>query len=186
MADYGRTTLGATGSTIEARYIGRAVTIPAGEEVVSMSAGLQSAGSATNGWRLALYDFSTLVLVAQSATQTGFTDTTGAFRTAAVSVAAQGSPVTYWAIAVGDAVAGGGNTINGLVDVVASDTALRQKWFFTGTWPTLETPLTGLEVPDGTNDFSIYVTTTAGGGGGSSVVVPSAGAQRNRRHSGRY
>jgi hypothetical protein len=43
---------------------------------------------------------------------------------------------------------------------------------------------------DATNvraQFRFAIDGTAGGGGGSTVVVvPSAGAQRNRRHSGRY
>lgn len=168
MAIYGYNTVGTSGWwTCEVRYCTHTITLASTETAVKMSAYLRSQGSATNGLKMALYNHSDESLAYESSVLSGFTDTTGAWRdfTFTSSVAAG----TYRLAVIGDAIAGGANTVQVAYDTVAADATNYQEYFTAGAvWPTLDADLTGGEVPTTTRRGSIYLETSAGG----SVLLP--------------
>ena len=181
MAQYGRTTAGASWLTVEARYSGRKIVLASTETALKISAYLRSQGSATNGIKAALYNFADDTLAYQSAELAGFTDTSGGWKdfTFTDSVAAG----SYWLVIRCDVIAGGANTCEIAYDTVSSDTTLYQWWFSTATWPTLDADLTGSEMPGGTHDNSVYLETSSGGGTiNAATIIP----QLNRRKTGRF
>jgi hypothetical protein len=162
MAQYGRTTVGASWISVETSYSLRKITLASTETAVKMSAYLRSQGSATGGLKMCLYNFSDDTLAYQSSELAGFTDTTGQWRdfvfTSSVAAGA------YWLGVVGDAVAGGANTVEVAMDTISIDTANYQRAFFSGTWPTLLANITGDlgHTGAGTHDVSIYLETASG------------------------
>lgn len=164
MADYGITAVGASGWWVcEVRYCTYRITLPGSELVTSSSAYLRSQGSATNGLKMALYNASDETLAYESDVLAGFTDTTGGWKTftwTGVTPAAG----SYRLAVIGDAIAGGANTVELAYDTVGADATVYQEYFFGGTWPTLDADLTGGEVPTTTRQGSIYLTTGSSSG----------------------
>lgn len=165
MPTYGKTGVGASWRHCELRYIVRTVTLTGGESVVGWNAYLRSVGTATNEWYMALWDKTDDSLEYQSDAGTGFTDTSGGWKTAGYS---GGNPAadTYWLGLVGEGVPGGGNTIEAAYDTITADTTNYRYLYYAGTLPTLGDPL---DIGDedsgsGTNDVSIYLETAAAGG----------------------
>lgn len=183
MAIYGFNSIGATGWwSCEVRYCALTVTLASTETAVKLSAYLRSQGSATNGLKMALYETTGDTLSYESSVLSGFTDTSGAWRdfTFTSSVAAG----TYRIVVIGDAIAGGGNTVEVAYDTVGADASLYQEYFYGGTWPTLDADLSGAEVPTTTRKASVYLETSSGGGStiNAATIIP----QLNRRKTGRF
>lgn len=162
MAIYGYNTVGTSGWwTCEVRYCTHTITLASTETALKMSAYLRSQGSATNGMKMALYNHADESLAYESSLLSGFTDTTGSWRdfTFTSSVAAG----TYRLAVIGDAIAGGTNTVQVAYDTVSADATNYQEYFQAGAvWPTLDADLTGGEVPTTTRRGSIYLETSTG------------------------
>lgn len=165
MPTYGKTATGASWQTCENVYVARTITLPGSESVVNFYAYLRSQGAATREWRLGLWDATDESLDYQSDVAAGFTDTTGAWRTASYS-GSDPAADTYWLGILGEGIPGGSNTIQVAYDSISSDIANYQTLYYSGTWSTLENPL---PIGDdysgsGTHDVSIYLETAAAGG----------------------
>jgi hypothetical protein len=175
MAQYGRTTQGASWVSFEDLRRGRKITLSATETATSIQAFIRSQGSATNGTRATLYsavDGSQAYLSDELA---GFTDTTGQWRTYTISSSIAAGD--YWLTIYAQGIAGGANTVQIAMDTVAADATLYEEWFNDGTvWPSQSADITGLENGTNTGNISIYLETSTGGG-----VAPRAMNQYSRR-----
>ena len=167
-AQYGRTTQGASWTTVEQRYQGRLITLSGTETAVKISAYMRSVGTATGGCKAALYLDSDESKAYESSELSGFTDTSGGWKdfTFTSSVAAG----SYRLMLICDAVAGGGNTVEVASDTVSSSptTLFTYAWGIVGgeSWPTIAADLTGADDGIYTRDVSIYLETAAAGGTG--------------------
>lgn len=161
-ATYGRTTIGASWLEFEFARRGLAITLPGTVTASKISAYIRTQGSAANGTRAALYNFSDGSFAYQSDVLAGFTDTVGAWKdyTFTGSVAAG----TYWLTIFAEGISGGANTVQIAYDNVTADANLYESWFNDGSvWPTQQADLTGQEHGDGnTQNISLYLTTAGG------------------------
>lgn len=167
-ADFGRTTQGASWLTVEVRYSCTTITVTSGQTGVRVRAYLRSQGSATGGLKAAMYNTAGTSKVYESAELTSFTDTTGGWKDfTGGTITGAITADTYRLCAIGDAIAGGGNTVEIAYDTVGSDTSLYQYAFYGGTWPTLDADISGLfgATGAGTHNVSLYLETSAAGGG---------------------
>lgn len=165
MATYGYTGVGATGwKTIERRRGGISITVPGGEEIVRIRAYLRSQGSATGGISAGLYLDSDDSVAYTSDVLAGFTDTTGQWRDLVFTIPTTPTAQTYWLTVIGDAVAGGANTVEIAYDTVAASAATYEFWFWnSAVWPLQDADLTGLETGEGnTHRISLYLETSSG------------------------
>jgi hypothetical protein len=175
MAIYGYNTVGTPSwITCERRRTGISITVPGGEQIVKISAYLRSQGSATGGISAGLYLDSDDSVAYTSDVLAGFTDTTGQWRDLTFTIPTTPTAATYWLTVIGDAVAGGANTVEIAYDTVTADAALYERWFWNSApWPLQDADLTGLETGEGnTHRPYLYLETASAG---SSILLHMLG-----------
>lgn len=161
MAQYGRITQGASWVSFENLRRGRKITLSATETATSIKAYVRSQGSSTNGTRATLYNATTGAQAYLSDVLSGFTDTTGQWRTYTISSSIAAGD--YWLTIYAEGIAGGLNTVEVATDTVAANATLYEAWFNDGTvWPSQSASLTGLENGSNTDDISLYLETASG------------------------
>ncbi len=171
MANYGRTTIGASWLEFEFRRRSRKITISTDETMVKILAYVRTQGTASNGTKACLLNPVNQAIVHESSLLSGFTDTSGAWREWTITGTI--TAADYWLVLAADGIAGGGNTIQVAYDTVSSDSSLYQSWFpdGTATWPSLGSFVGTEDAAAGyTQDISLYLETSSGGGGGGPNV----------------
>src|SRR5688572_28751737 len=122
MAQYERTTQGASWLSYEDLRRSRKITLSATETATGILAYIRSQGSATNGTRATLYNATDGTLAYQSDVLAGFTDTVGQWRTFVISSSIAAGD--YWLTIYAEGIAGGANTVQIATDTVAADASL--------------------------------------------------------------
>jgi hypothetical protein len=172
MADYGRTTAGASFVDIEVDLQGRKITLPGGESISSTQAYLQTTNASVANVKAALYNFTTLALVYES-NQLSVTDDAGGWKTITwpATTPAAGD---YYLVVGGGPIGGGANTVNIAYDTVGASTDYIRATSATAAtpYPTFPNPV----IPDGpgdTHDSSVYLVTAVAGGAAIARTVGS-------------
>lgn len=159
MADYGRTTVGASFVHVENTLQAQLITLPGGEPISSTQAYLRTTNGSTADVKSALYNSSTGALAYES-NQLSFTDDTGGWKTITWPATTPAAG-TYYISVGGAAIAGGANTVQVAMDTVAATANHRRASAVLGSYPTFPDPVTW-DGADDTNDASIYLATSAG------------------------
>lgn len=164
MADYGRTTVGASFVDIEVDLQGTLITLPGGEAISSTQARLRSTAGQTGDVKAALVD-STTGAVAYESNQFTFSDATDAWRTITWPATTPAAG-TYYLTIGGGPIAGGGNTVEIAFDTVAASTNFRRAGSSLAgaqsTYPAFPATV-AWDAADDTHDVSLYLVTSGGG-----------------------